>query len=226
LADSDGMNEPIVFLSCTAEAMAHLSKNDPLLKGVIEQIGPICRPADRDPFSSIVRHIIGQQISMAAQATIWQRLGDLVGSVEPATIAPLSINRLQSVGMTFRKAEYIHKAATRVVEGSFDLDLVNRLSDEEAIKALMELKGIGRWTAEMILLFGMHRPDILSYGDLAILRGMRVLYGYDEVNRERFEEHRKSYSPHGTLASLYLWAVSKPSYSATLSRWESNTQLS
>jgi DNA-3-methyladenine glycosylase II len=210
------MNKAPLYLSCSEEAIAHLSSADPLLKDAIAKIGPIRRETDSDLFSSIVRHIIGQQISMAAQRTIWQRLTDLTGTIEPATITALNIDELQSVGMTFRKAQYIHSAAAQVSEGTLDLQAISCLDDERAIEALMELKGIGRWTAEMILLFGMHRPDILSYGDLAILRGMRILYGYEEVDRDRFEQHRRTYSPHGTIASLYLWAVSKPSYSTTL----------
>jgi len=81
------------------------------------------------------------------------------------------------------------------------------MSDEEAIESLCSLKGIGRWTAEMILIFSMQRPDVVSFGDLAILRGMRMLYHHREIDRKRFERYKKRYSPYGTVASLYLWAI-------------------
>ena len=115
--------------------------------------------------------------------------------------------RLQGLGMTFRKAAYITDFAGRVQSGAFDLDAVQRMDDAGAIRALSELKGIGVWTAEMILLFCLQRPDIFSYDDLAIQRGLRMVYHHRQVGRELFEKYRRRYSPYGSVASLYLWAV-------------------
>ncbi len=98
--------------------------------------------------------------------------------------------------------------AQKVQAKEFDLDGIWQKSDEEAIWELSALKGIGVWTAEMILLFCMQRPDVFSYGDLAILRGLKILYGKEEISREQFETYRKRFSPYGSVASLYLWAVS------------------
>jgi DNA-3-methyladenine glycosylase II len=197
------------YLPCTEEAMDYLSKADPELGRIIEQIGPIKRPADPDLFSSVVRHIIGQQISIAAQATIWQRMGEAFDSLTPAAVQASTVDELQSFGMTFRKAEYIHNIAIKIEEGSLDLERLQTLEDDEVTKELVKLKGIGPWTAEMILLFGLKRPDVLSYGDLAILRGIRILYNLESIDRPTFEMYRRRYSPYGTTASLYLWAVSK-----------------
>ena len=91
--------------------------------------------------------------------------------------------------------------------GAFDIEAVEHMSDEEAIAALSSLHGIGVWTAEMILLFCLQRPDILSYGDLAILRGMRMVYHHRAIDRKKFERYRRRLSPYGSTASLYFWAV-------------------
>ena len=114
---------------------------------------------------------------------------------------------LQSLGMTFRKAEYITDFSEKVHTGAFNLDAVEHMSDADAIQELSSLKGIGVWTAEMILLFCLQRPDIFSYDDLAIQRGLRMVYHHREIGRERFEKYRRRFSPSCSVASLYLWAV-------------------
>lgn len=127
------------------------------LAEVIDQVGLIQREVDADLFSSVVHHIIGQQISTKAQATIWKRMQEMLGEVNAETILSADISRLQSFGMTFRKAEYISDFARKVHDGTVDLDAVWQMSDEDAIRELSSLKGIGVWTAEMILLFCMQR---------------------------------------------------------------------
>ena len=186
---------------------AYLTKKDARLAEVIEKIGHIDRPVDTDFFSSVVHHIIGQQISTKAQRTIWQRMNDALGVVTPETVALASVEELQSLGMTFRKAEYIKDFCGKILSGAFDLDAVERMNDDEAIAALTGLKGIGVWTAEMILLFCLQRPNIFSYGDLAILRGMRMVYHHRKIDRKLFEKYRRRLSPYCSVASLYFWAV-------------------
>ena len=127
---------------------------------VIESVGHINRKADDDLFSSVVHHIIGQQISTRAQQTIWQRMQEALGEVTATSIDSRSVEQLQSLGMTFRKAEYIKDFCRKVLSGEFDLKAVDTMSDEVAIAALSSLKGIGVWTAEMILLFCLQRPDL------------------------------------------------------------------
>ena len=155
---------------------AYLSRVDSRMQAVIDRVGHINRPVDTDLFSSVIHHIIGQQISTKAQATIWQRMQERLGTVDPDHILEAGIPELQTLGMTFRKAEYITDFAERVHSGTFDPEAIRYSSDAEAIAALSALKGIGIWTAEMILLFCMQRPDIFSYDDLAIQRGLRMVY--------------------------------------------------
>ena len=156
--------------------LEYLKAKDERLREVIEKIGHVDREVDADLFSSVVHHIIGQQISTKAQATIWARMKAQFGEVNAESISAADIDTLQSFGMTFRKAEYIKDFAEKVKTGEFALQEISQLPDNEAIQALASLKGIGVWTAEMILLFCLQRPDIFSFDDLAIQRGLRMVY--------------------------------------------------
>ena len=188
--------------------LSYLRQKDKRMCEVIDRVGLVERTVDTDLFSSVVHHIIGQQISMKAQATIWQRMHDALGDVNAETILAAGVPQLQALGMTFRKAEYITDIARKVHSGAFDLDAVGHMSDKDAIRALSSLKGIGVWTAEMILLFCMQRPDIFSYDDFAIQRGLRMVYRHRAIDRKLFEKYRRRFSPCCSVASLYLWAVS------------------
>ena len=185
----------------------YLKAKDKKLAAVIEKVGKINRTVDTDLFSSVVHHIIGQQISTKAQQTIWQRMIDTFGVVTAKSIGNASIDELQSLGMTFRKAEYIKNFSLKVINGEFDLAAVESMSDADAVTALASLKGIGIWTAEMILLFCLERPDIFSYDDLAIQRGLRMVYHHKKIDRKLFEKYRRRFAPYCSVASLYLWAV-------------------
>ena len=187
--------------------LLYLRKKDKRLCEVIDRVGHIDRVVDTDLFSSVVHHIIGQQISTKAQATIWCRCQDTLGEVNAEAILTAGVPKLQSLGMTFRKAEYITDFAEKVHTGVFSLDAVAHMDDEDAIRALSSLKGIGVWTAEMILLFCLQRPDIFSYDDLAIQRGLRMVYHHREIDRRLFEKYRRRFHPYCSVASLYLWAV-------------------
>ncbi len=186
---------------------SYLAARDSRLGRAIERIGPICREVDADLFSAVVHHILGQQISTAAQATVWARLVDAVGAVSADSLTALGRERLQQIGTTYKKADYILDFAEKVQRGEFDTSRLWTLSDAEVIRELTGLRGVGVWTAEMILTFCMQRPDVVSFGDLAIVRGMRMLYRHRRIDREKFDRYRKRYSPYGTVASLYLWAV-------------------
>ena len=197
-----------MYFAYGEKEISYLKSKDEKLAEVIDQIGMIERETDTDLFSSVIHHIIGQQISTKAQATIWQRMQEDLGEVKAETILSVDISKLQSYGITFRKAEYITDFAKKVHNGICDLDAVWQMSDEEAIRELSSLKGIGVWTAEMILLFCMQRPDIFSYDDLAIQRGLRMIYHHRKIDRKLFEKYRRRFSPYCSVASLYLWAVS------------------
>ena len=185
----------------------YLKGRDRRLAEVIEQVGHVHREVDPDLFSAVVHHIVGQQISTKAQATIWQRLREGLGTVDAERISGMELSRLQAFGISFRKAAYIKDFADKVQRGEFDLERVSQLPDGEAVQALTSLKGIGVWTAEMILLFCLQRPDVLSYDDLAIQRGLRMVYHHRSIDRARFERYRRRFRPYGSVASLYLWAV-------------------
>lgn len=196
-----------MFFVYGEKELSYLRDRDKRLGNAIDRIGHIERAVDSDLFSSVVHHIVGQQISTAAQATLWKRLRERLGSVTADAILALGREELQAVGMTFRKADYILDFAGRVQSGAFDIAGLDGLTDAEVIRELSALKGVGVWTAEMIMIFCMQRPDVVSFGDLAIHRGMRMLYRHKKIDRAKFERCRRRYSPYGTVASLYLWAV-------------------
>ena len=196
-----------MYFQYTTKETDYLSQKDKRLGEAIRKIGPIQREVDTDLFSSVVHHIIGQQISTKAQATIWQRMREVLGTVDAEHILAAGVPQLQKLGMTFRKAEYITDFARKVQSGEFDLEGIGQKPDEEVIRELSGLKGIGVWTAEMILLFCMQRPDVFSYDDLAIQRGLRMLYHHRKIDRKLFEKYRRRFSPYCSVASLYLWAI-------------------
>lgn len=196
-----------MYFDYGAREVDYLKARDRVLGEVIDQVGHVEREVDPDLFSAVVHHIVGQQISTKAQATIWARMRERLGEVNARTVAAADTAALQSVGISLRKAEYIQDFAGKVNSGAFDLQRVAALPDSEAIEALVALKGVGVWTAEMILLFCLQRPDIFSFDDLAIQRGLRMVYRHRKIDRKLFEKYRRRFSPYGSVASLYLWAV-------------------
>lgn len=185
----------------------HLKARDKKLGEAIEQIGFIQRAVQPELFPALVNSIVGQQISTKAQITIWGRMQERFQPFTPEVLAEASLEELQSCGISMRKAIYIHGIAFSILDGVIDLDALPTMSNEEVCAQLTRLKGIGLWTAEMLLIFSLQRPDIVSFGDLAIQRGMRMLYRHREITPGLFGKYRKGYSPYGTVASLYLWAI-------------------
>jgi DNA-3-methyladenine glycosylase II len=185
----------------------YLKGRDKILGNAIDKIGHIKRAIDTGLFSSIIHHIIGQQISTAAQKTIWERMNTELGEITEDVICDLSVEKIQKFGTTFRKAEYIKDVSYKIKCGELNIDELKNKSDNDIIKELSKLKGIGQWTAEMIMIFCLQRSDILSYNDLAIHRGLRMLYHHRNISKKMFEKYRRRYSPCGTVASLYLWSI-------------------
>lgn len=185
----------------------YLKAKDPVLGEIIDKVGYVEREVDPDLFSAVVHHIVGQQISTKAQAAIWRKIRDGLGNVDAQTVLAAGREGMQAYGISFRKAEYITDFALKVNSGGFDLQKIRKMTDQEAIKELCTLKGIGVWTAEMILLFCLERPDIFSFDDLAIQRGLRMVYHHRAVTRKLFEKYRRRFSPYCSTASLYLWAA-------------------
>ncbi|MCX6651379.1 MAG: DNA-3-methyladenine glycosylase [Methanomassiliicoccales archaeon] len=186
----------------------HLRKRDRRLGQVIDRVGMIETELSPDLFSALVNSIVCQQISGKAADTVWGRVKERFGDITPERFFAASIQNIQTCGMSFRKAEYVRGIAEACVQGNLDLEALNDLSDEEVIKRLSALRGVGIWTAEMMLIFSLQRPDVVSWSDLAIRRGMTVLYGLDKLDKDDFERYRKRYSPYGSIASLYLWKIS------------------
>ena len=160
-----------------------------------------------DLFAALVHSIIGQQISTKAHESIWQKTVGKFGDVTPSNILSATPEELQSVGLSFRKVDYIRSAAEKIVSGEFDINALYDMTDNEVCNRLSSLKGLGTWSAEMLMLFSMQRPDILSFGDLAILRGLRMIYHHRRIDRKLFEKYRRRFSPYCSVASLYIWAV-------------------
>ena len=185
----------------------YLSGKDKRLASVIERVGPIRREVRPDLFDALMHAIVGQQIATKAQQTVWNRLVQALGEVTPASVDRMEADALQRLGLSFRKVGYMKGAARKNLLGELDIEALRHMDDTRVSAALCQLEGVGVWTAEMLMLFSLQRPDVFSFGDLAIHRGLRMVYRHKVVNRERFEMYRRRFSPYGSVASLYLWAV-------------------
>lgn len=206
-ADDRLVQGEVRYVEYGDDAVAYLSERDPRMADAIARIGHVWRVRDDDLFQAVVHSIVGQQISTRAQATVWSRMRDGLGTVDAAHVVAASVEELQAFGMTYGKAGYIRDFALRVQDGLFDIAAVERMGDDEAIEVLASLRGVGRWTAEMILTFCLNRPDVFAYDDLAIQRGLRMLYHHRRITRKLLERYRRRFSPYCSVASLYLWEV-------------------
>lgn len=187
----------------------YLKKKDNKLGKAIDEIGIIEREVTPDLFKSLIHSVVAQQISAKAAETVWSRIKEMLGEITPFSISMAPVEDIQKCGLSMRKAIYIKGIGDAAYKGELVLSDFPNLSDAEIIKRLSALNGIGVWTAEMLLIFSMERPDVVSYGDLAIIRGMKKIYGLEVMTKELFEKYKKRYSPYGSVASLYLWAISK-----------------
>ena len=191
----------------TSRETDYLSRRDPVLGDAIRRIGPLEREMMPDLFQALAHSIVGQQITDKAARTVWGRLEVLCGGVTPAAVAAQSEESLRGCGMSQRKVSYLQGAAAAAMNGTLAAEHFAPLSDEEVIRQLTDLPGVGRWTAEMLMLFSLGRPDVVSFGDLAIRRGIMRLYGLSQLTRQEFLTLRACWSPYGSVASFYLWAV-------------------
>ena len=201
-------------MTAVADAVAALHAADPVLASVIDEIGPD-GPGDlgvtpsSDRYGALLRSIVGQQLSTRSAQAIYGRLTDRFGGRTPTPVEVLEDDPdelRRAVGLSHAKVAYLRSLAEHVLDGSLDLDHLDRLPDEDVIAALTAVRGIGPWSADMFLIFRLGRPDVLPVGDLGIRRAFMIHYGLPELpaNAE-MERIAEPWRPHRTLASLYLW---------------------
>ena len=188
--------------------LSHLRSKDKILGEVIDKLGFLKRPITSDMFVALVESIISQQISSKAAVTVNRRVYELLGQITPESIAETNHFHIQKCGMSLKKASYIKIAADAVLSGAVDFTEFPNMNDQQVIEKLISLPGVGVWTAEMLMIFSLQRPNILSFDDLVIRRAMTKLYGLNDISKEVFDKYRKLYSPYCSVASLYLWEVS------------------
>jgi DNA-3-methyladenine glycosylase II len=187
-----------------------LARRDPILRELMRAHGP-CRLAARqhtDPFKALTRAIVGQQLSAKAAATIFSRFEALFDTFPtPAQVVAVPDDRLRAVGLSQQKLGYLRDLCRRIVEGELPLDVLDRMDDEAVIENLMQVKGIGRWTAEMFLIFRLQRPDVLPVGDLGIVRAVQRAYKLRKApSPDRLTRIGEAWRPYRSVACWYLWA--------------------
>jgi DNA-3-methyladenine glycosylase II len=187
-----------------------LARRDPVLRDLMRAHGP-CGLGDAqhaDPFHALVRAIVGQQLSTKAARTIAGRVEALAaGAVSPAALGALPDAPLRAAGLSGQKLGYVRDLCRRVEDGSLELDTLDVLGDDAVIEALTAVKGIGRWTAEMFLMFRLHRPDVLPVGDLGIVKAMRRAYRMRATpTPARMLAIGERWRPYRSVACWYLWA--------------------
>jgi len=201
----------------SAKARKALAAADPTMAALIDRVGKIDlatrlrrrkeeRPADA--YGALLRAIVGQQLSTKAARTIYLRVLDLLGGTTPSPeqLLEASEEDLRGCGLSGRKTEYVRDLARHVLGGDLELDRLEQLEDEQVIEEIVAVRGLGRWTAEMFLLFHLQRPDVLSGGDLGIRKAIQIEYELEEMpTPTRVLEIGEPWRPHRSLASLYLW---------------------
>jgi DNA-3-methyladenine glycosylase II len=192
----------------------HLRENDPILARIIRRSPPIKFELDADHYEAIVGSIIFQQLAGTAARAILNRFRAIYGGRLPSPREYLSTeeSKLRSSGLSPQKISYIRDLAERIESGRLDLKRLERLSDEEAMRELDDVRGIGRWTAEMFLLFKLGRTDVLPVDDLGLRKAAKQAYRLRKLpTRERFERLAERWHPYSSISTLYLWrSVEKP----------------
>lgn len=198
-----------------AEAVRVLSAQDPKLGAYIARIGPCGLPGrgHKDAsayFRSLVKAIVSQQLSGKAAATIFGRVEALAPHMTPEEILSISVEDLRGAGLSGMKTAFVRDLAERVKSGSLDLVALDDAEDEVAIEILSSVKGIGRWTAQMFLMFHLGRPDVFAPDDLGLRKGiMRLVKARKEIDRKRLERIASAWKPHRSVASWYLWRITE-----------------
>lgn len=194
------------------EACRDLAARDSTLDGIIALNREHVLRGSGDAFRTLVNAIIGQQISVAAAAGIWERLTDAFPDMSPASLATADPDALRTIGLSGRKVEYVRGVAEAFVSGEIDDAAWHDWSNEEISGQLTSLRGIGPWTADMMLIFHMRRPDVLPLGDIGLVNAAARLYGWDPdgtgglpARRERLAEYAERWRPWRTVATWFIW---------------------
>lgn len=184
----------------------YLVRTDEMLGRLIRYIGTSELAIEKDGFNCLVKYIIGQQISDKARETIWQRIGTTFGNITPDIMLATSDSELRGLGLSCRKVEYIKTLAEGIIETRIDFEEFQTLSNDEIITKLTTLKGIGRWTAEMYLIFSLGRENVLSKGDGTIRRTIQWMYDLKELPSSKvLAEYFVNWAEYATIVSSYLW---------------------
>jgi len=193
------------------QAARELAERDAVLRGLVDRFHGLALGSRGDAFSTLARSIVGQQISVKAAQSVWNRLSDRLGSASPATVGRTRKLTLRSCGLSGQKAGYLKDLAGKFRDGTLDVAGWHALEDEELIAELTRVKGIGRWTAEMFLMFYLARPDVLPLGDLGLRRAMQLHYNRGRaLSLPRMQKIGATWAPWRSVATWYLWRSLDP----------------
>lgn len=190
------------------DAIAHLNAADPVMRQMIERVGPCTLRQKRDRFRMLAESIISQQISTSAARSIKARLDELLRptGLTPEYLSGFTPDELRVAGVSPQKAKYLLDLADKVNSGTVQLGRIGRYSDEKVTEQLICVKGIGKWTAKMFLMFALGRPDVFPHDDLGIRQAIRMGYGLDDLpNEQTSHEIAAPWRPYATVASWYCW---------------------
>ena len=194
-----------------AEACAHLAKKDRVMKKLIPQFGNAILETRGDAFVTLARSIVGQQISVKAAQTVWDRFSLLSKRLTPAAVLKLKVDDMRAAGLSVRKVEYLVDLAVHFSSGSVHVKAWQDMDDEAIIDELVAIRGIGRWTAEMFLIFHLLRPNVLPLDDVGLINGIsRNYFSGEPVSRSDAREVAQAWSPYATVATWYIWRSLDP----------------
>jgi DNA-3-methyladenine glycosylase II len=193
------------------QATRDLAERDAVLRGLIERYRGLALASRGDAFTTLARSIVGQQISVKAAQSVWDRLAANVGEVSPASVRRARVPTLRRSGLSGQKAAYLKDLASKFLDGTLDATRWHALDDEPLIAELTRVKGIGRWTAEMFLMFHLVRPDVLPLADLGLQRAMRIHYNRGRtLSDARMRRIGAVWAPWRSVATWYLWRSLDP----------------
>jgi len=194
-----------------ADACKHLMKKDRVMKRLIPRFGAACLQSRGDAFVTLARSVVGQQISVKAAQTIWDRFALLSTQITPAQVLRLKIDDMRAAGLSARKVEYLVDLALHFDGGVVHVDAWSDMDDEAIIAELVAIRGIGRWTAEMFLIFHLMRPNVLPLDDVGLINGISQCYfSGDVVSRSDAREVAQAWAPYRTVATWYIWRSLDP----------------